>query len=369
MLVTNLHISNGVTTFAMNYYRGLVSEGVRTDFALLQDSESPYYSEIEKNGDRVFVLPSVKSMGRHIRECRRILKEGCYDIVHDSSLIKTIPMMTEAERAGVPVRILHSHAAKMGETPLKELRNSMLLPALKSRANTYFACSEAAGRAMFGDAPFTVVPNVIPCGFYRFDAEERSRVRSGMGIGEEETVIATVGRIAHQKNPFFAADVMSEYLKTHPMARYWWIGDGPLLEKLAACVKEKGMEERISLLGNRSDIRALYCAMDVFFLPSLFEGLPLTGVEAQAMGLPSLLSDSITAELIYTDLVEMESLASPVSRWCEKLEELAALRPDRASYSETLKNSVYSSEGAGKRLSGLYEKLLMGKGGSPKAQA
>lgn len=367
MLVTNLHISNGVTTFAMNYYRGLVSEGVRTDLALLQDSESPYYSEIEKNGDRVFILPSVRNMGRHIKECRRILGEGRYDIVHDSSLIKTVPMMREAERAGVPVRILHSHAAKMGETPYKEFRNSVLLPALKSRANAYFACSEAAGRAMFGDAPFTVVPNVIPCGLYRFDAEERARVRSDMGIGEGETVIATVGRVAHQKNPFFAADVMCEYLKAHPKARCWWIGDGPLREKLAAYVKEKGMEGRVNLLGNRSDVRALYCAMDVFFLPSLFEGLPLTGVEAQAMGLPSLLSDSITKELIYTDLVVMESLSSPANRWCERLEELSALRPDRASYSGILGNSAFSSEGAGKRLSGLYEKLLMEKGGSPKA--
>ncbi len=360
MVLPNLRVSNGVATFAMNYYRSIDHDRVMVDFALLSDIETPYYKDIIDNDNKIFILPSIKQISEHIRSCKKILAEGNYDIVHDSSLLKTVPILFLSKLAGVPIRILHSHATKMGETAFKDIRNRALLPLLKVSANSFFACSEAAGKSMFGNSAFTVVPNVISAKVFRYDESVREQVRRSMGIGPDEVVIATVGRPSYQKNPFFAVDVITAFLKTHDNARYWWIGSGPLDDKVREYVASCGMQDRISLLGSRNDVKDLYQAMDIFFLPSLFEGLPLTGVEAQAMGLPSLLSDTITKELIYTDLVEMESLNAQITQWGDKLASLSERHPNRIVYNSVLSESIYSSEGAGKRLESIYRGLLDG---------
>ena len=195
MLVPNLRVSNGVTSFVMNYFNDLDHQKVQMDFALYSDRETPYYETVRKAGGKVFILPDLKKPSAHIRACRRILSEGHYDIVHDNTLHISIPMMWCAKRAGVPVRILHSHNSKMGETPIKALRNKTFLPVLRSLATDYAACSQLAGRAMFGDREFTVIPNVIQTEKYHFDPNVRERVRQSMNA-QDKFVVGTVGRLA-----------------------------------------------------------------------------------------------------------------------------------------------------------------------------
>ena len=139
----------------------------------------------------------------------KLLKEGRYDIVHDNLSVSTILLMREAKKQGVPVRILHSHNSKLGETPQKEKRNALLLPLLLSKVNAFAACSDMAAKAMFGDAKYELIPNIIDADKYSFDPEIRKTVREQMGA-DGKFIVATVGRLAAQKNPFFALFPASE---------------------------------------------------------------------------------------------------------------------------------------------------------------
>ena len=359
MLVPGLQVANGVASFVMNYLRNLDRNAVQVDVASYQKSGSIYYEEIRGIGGKMYFLPSIKNLSAHIKACNKILSEGHYDIIHDNTLHISIPMMWCAKRAGVPVRILHSHNSRMGETPVKELRNKAFLPVLRSLATDYAACSQLAGHAMFGDREFTVIPNVIQTEKYHFNPIVRKRVRQNMNA-QDVFVVGTVGRLAEQKNPFFAIDVFAELLKKVHHAEYWWAGSGPLQEQVKTYVEEKKLTNYVKLLGSRNDTVELYQGMDVFFLPSFFEGLPVTGVEAQAMGLPMVVSDTVTCEMVYKDLVDYVCLNDTSETWASQLEMALQKNTEREQYAERLRESDFSDVGCGNRLEQVYSRWVNG---------
>lgn len=360
MLVPNLFVANGVASFVMNYLRNLNHDEVQVDIASYKEGDSIYYTEVEAAGGKMFFLPGIKNLPEHVKVCNKILSDGRYDIIHDNTLHISIPMMWCAKKAGVPVRILHSHNSKMGETPAKAFRNRFFLPVLRSLATNYAACSQLAGRAMFEDQGFTVIPNVIQTEKYRFDPTMRKSVRQKMNA-TDKFVVGTVGRLAEQKNPFFAIDVFKCLLKNVPNAEYWWVGSGPLEKSVQDYVNQKGLSENVRLLGSRDDVTSLYQGMDVFFLPSLFEGLSIVTVEAQAMGLPCVVSDVIPPEAEYTELLKRCSLQDSIEAWVEKIRNTQIKKTERKQYQEYLSESVFSDVGCGNRLKKIYERCLSEK--------
>lgn len=360
MLVPNLFVANGVASFVMNYLRNLNHDEVQVDIASYKEGDSVYYAEVEAAGGKMFFLPGIKNLPEHVKVCNKILSEGQYDIVHDNTLHISIPMMWCAKKAGVPVRILHSHNSKMGETPAKAFRNRFFLPVLRSLATNYAACSQLAGRAMFENQGFTVIPNVIQTEKYRFDPTMRKSVRQKMNA-TDKFVVGTVGRLAEQKNPFFAMDVFECLQKQVPNAEYWWVGSGPLEKSVQDYVNQKELSENVRLLGSRDDVTSLYQGMDVFFLPSLFEGLSIVTVEAQAMGLPCVVSDVIPPEAEYTDLLKRCSLQDSIEAWVEKIRNTQIKKTERKQYQEYLSESVFSDVRCGNRLKKIYERFLSEK--------
>lgn len=362
MLLSTYGVASGVNTFAMNYLRGFNHEDVEVDFAVYFERESPYIAEIKSYGGKTYLLPPVKNIFSHVSECRRILHDGKYDVIHDNSLVLTIPIMIAAKLEKVPVRILHSHVTELGETRGKKIRNKSLLPFLKMSATDYLACSNVAGKAMFGTMPFTIVPNVVQANSLVFNRFKRDEKRNIMDVSCKK-VIATVGRAAMQKNPFFALDVIKKLSEIEDNIVFWWIGNGPLEKEIKEYANRIGVGEHFVFLGKRSDVVELYQAMDVFFLPSLFEGLPLTGVEAQAMGLPIVLSDTVTDEMVYTDLVDYVGLNASTEVWAKHLKKALARKVNRGSYSDKLKQSIFSDVGCGERLMNLYAEMIHKNGG------
>ena len=355
MVLSNLRVSNGVSSYAMNYFRELDHTVIHMDFVVFNKWDNPYEPEIEAAGGRVFLLPPLRNTRQHIKACKRILRDGHYDIIHDNTLLLTYPIMKLAKKY-VPIRILHSHNSKLGETKKKENRNAFFLPFLRKQANAYAACSDLAAKAMFGDADYTLIPNVVDAGNYHFDAAIRTCVREKMGASGKR-IIATVGRVAEQKNPIFALDVFELVADREPKAEYWWIGSGPLDEKVAEYARGLRHSDQVKLLGSRNDMRDLYQAIDLFLLPSRFEGLPVTGVEAQAMGLPCVISDTVTRELVYTDLVKFVSLKESKEFWAGiVLEELQ--RKGRTDRSGDLLRSRFASNSAGVFLERYYKRLV-----------
>ena len=357
MVVSSLDISSGVNSFAMNYLRRLDHRYIQVDFVCFKDSKSPYLNEIESYGGNIFILPKVKKLQKYCKECDRIIKVGEYDIIHNNSLILTIPLMISAKKNNVKVRILHSHSTMLGENKVHSIRNKIFMPILKHEATDFAACSEAAGKAMFGHADFTVIPNVISAEQYVFSDKKRETIRSEMGVCDKK-IIGTVGRATYAKNPFFAFDVFKELLKKRTDVEYWWIGDGPLINEMKKYIEEIGIGEQVKLFGKREDVMDLFQAMDCFFAPSLFEGLLLAGVEAQAMGLPSVVSDAVPLEMSYTDLVTYVSLEELPEIWAEKINRELDCKIDRHKYLDALKNSTFSDIESGNFLTKIYQQLL-----------
>lgn len=356
MIISGLSFSDGVASFAMNYFRKVDRDRVHIDFAVLKDYVG-YKEEVESAGSKVFVLPPIKHFFKHFSECRLILKEGQYDIIHDNSLILTIPLMICAKYARIPVRILHSHSSKLGETPWKAFRNKLFLPVLKRQMTEACACSTLAGKTMFGNRQFAVLPNVIAVDKFAYDSTVRDNIRRRM-CANDKVVIGTVGRLSPPKNPFFAMDVFAKLHKEMPNTEYWWVGTGAIDNDVKAYVKRMGIEDCVFFLGARSDVCDLYQGMDVLFMPSLFEGLPVTGIEAQAAGLPLVVSEAVTKEMVYTDLVKYVSLNETADKWVKALNEQTRKSFERENYIQYARVSLFSDINAGTNLIRLYTELI-----------
>ena len=265
--------------------------------------------------------------------------------------------MREAKKAKIPVRILHAHATRLGENKYKELRNKIFLPILKKLINMNAACSIAAAKCLFGNDKYTLLHNAIHGEDYFFDKQKRDMLRKENHICKNKIVL-TVGRAADQKNPFFAIDVIVEAIKRDKRVIYWWVGDGPLLKKMREYVRSLSLDDRILFLGNKTNISDYYMMSDCFFLPSVFEGLPVSGVEAQSSGLPCIFSDAITKELVYTDQVQFISLDESVLIWSDKMIDCLNQEVDRKKAIRDFYKSSFSDENAGMRLESFYSNCL-----------
>lgn len=354
--MNNLRVSNGVSSYAMNYYRKIVRLGISCDFLLTERVASPYNDEVEQNGGRIFVAPSLKKhFFKSYRFMSNLIKSGEYDIIHCHMMYMGIPFLHAGKKCGVPVRIVHSHRTQSGENLLKRAVGGALKPLIVKDANTYFACSELAGKCLFGKKNFTVIYNAIEPENYFFDMDTRLKKRSELGL-ENKKIIGAVGRIAMQKNPYFIIDIAKAAFKKDRDAVLIWIGTGPLSEKIQSAVKAQGLENRILLLGNRSDVSELYQAMDVFLLPSLFEGLPVVGVEAQFADLPCVFSDTITKEVVLNKKACFVSLKNSADEWANTV--LKKINGDtRHRYTLDGVPQQYDINRASIRLAELYKSL------------
>lgn len=356
-LVGNLRPANGVTSFAMSYFRNIDHNKIEIDFALLNDVKTPYYNEILNAGSKIFILPPIKKLKNHIARCRQILQENDYQIVHDNLVISSLPMMYCAYKLKIPVRILQSHNTKLSSIWWKAKRNQLFLPFLKKICNVYFACGTKAGKAMFDNSNFKVIPNAISFKKSYFSNYVRSKIRQKYNC-KNKIIIGTVGRLSLQKNPFFAIKVIENLLKNDSNIQYWWIGSGELSDQVQKYIEDNHLSDYVKLFGSCDNVSDLYQAMDVFFLPSLFEGLPITAIEAQAAGLPCVISNTVTKELVYTDLVDFISLKSPLSVWNNRIIEQSQRGEDRSHYLSELKKSPFYSLNAANLLSKYYLELI-----------
>lgn len=351
VVLPNLRICNGVASYIMNYFRNIDHSKIKMDFAVLRDIPSPYYEIIKKNGGTVFVMPSPKNMKVYCKKIKEIYTAGKYDIIHCNVVNSSVPYLYYAKKLGIKARILHSHATKSAEVKWKEIRNNLITPMALKNANVYFSCSEMAGDYLFKGKPYTVINNALDLDCFKMDLNKREQIRREMNL-EDKFVIGTVGRVAYQKNPFFALDVFKQVLTENPDTVYLWIGSGPLDDKAKDYAKEIGIDSNMKFLGNREDVRNLYQAMDVFFLPSLYEGLPVVGIEAQACGLPIVLADTITKEMKITDNVQYISLDAPKEQWVKALMKYKDF--DRADTRQQIINSGYEITVAAQELENLY---------------
>jgi len=229
-----------------------------------------------------------------------------------------------AWRARVPVRICHNHTTAHWGEGLKTLLKYILRPFNKLFAAEYFACGEAAGRWMYGDRCFdagkvTVMPNAIDTGRFAFDPEAGRALREKLGIPPGAFVIGHVGRFMYQKNHDFLVDIFAEVLSQKPEARLLLIGEGSLMGQVREKADRLGIGGKVIFTGARADVDKLYSVMDLFCLPSFYEGMPVVSWEAQANGLPCVFSDRVSREAGRSEDCRFLPLALGAKGWAEAL--------------------------------------------------
>lgn len=323
-------VGGGVESVVMNYYRHIDRSKVQFDFLVDEDSTCVPEKEITSLGGHVFRIPPYQHPIRYRHELIRLMREQQWSIVHSNINTLSVFPLSAAKKAGVPVRIAHSHST-MGKGEFA--KNAMKL-ALRPFANVYptvrFACSHYAGEWLFGkNADFTVIPNAIELDKFRFNAGVRQKTRQELSIADDTFLIGHVGRFMPQKNQTFLVDVLADLLPKRPDTMLAFVGDGPDKSAVQQHAIELGIADHVLFLGQRSDVNRLYQAFDVFCLPSLYEGLGIVAVEAQVAGLPCLLSDAVPMEADVTTKSHFLQIAD-AKPWSEVLSNLTF--PDRSGH-------------------------------------
>lgn len=342
----------GLETMIMNYYRRMDRTRIQFDFLVHRIARADYDDEIESLGGRIYRLPRLNpvSPAYHKALKRFFAEHPEYTIVHSHLDCMSALPLGAAKQAGVPVRIAHAHSSSQ-DKDWKYLLKLYYKTRIRSCATGLFACSEAAGEWMFGTTDFTVLPNAIDAGAYTFDPEKRAALRQQLGV-EDCLVIGHVGRFSPVKNQSFLLDVLAEAKNSQEKVKLLLVGGGGLLEDVRSRAEQLGVSDSVLFLGIRGDICDLLQAMDVFVMPSLYEGLPVTIVEAQAAGLPCLISDRVPIECKKTDLVSQLSLAEPPGKWAEAA--LAAAETPRRNTLAQIQNAGFDSACEARKLMEYY---------------
>ena len=313
-------VNGGVDAVIMNYYRNIDRSKVQFDFVVDSDSTFIPREEIESLGGRIYIVPPYQKIGKYIPALVKLFKQNKYQIVHSNINTLSVFPLFAAQKAGVPVRIAHNHStAAKGETK-KNILKYILRPFSKVFATHYAACSEYAGEWLFGkkameSGKVTIFNNAIDLNKFKFDKNVRNEVRKELDI-EDNFVIGHVGRLCFQKNQEFLIDVFKEVHRRNPNSVLLLIGDGEDKEKIEERIKNLS---GIILLGNRTDVDRLYQAMDVFVLPSKYEGLGNVVVEAQACGIPTIVSDRVPETVCISNGIVFLSLNAGIDTWAEKI--------------------------------------------------
>lgn len=316
-------ITGGVDAVVMNYYRNIDKSKVQFDLLMDGNNKTPVDEEIKSMGGRVFKLePYERSMLKNMRQCYRILKDNRYTIVHCHLNTLSVFPLCAAWFAGVKIRIAHNHSTAAKGEGKRTLMKHLLRPFAKLFATHYCACSRYAGEWLFGKSTYAsgkvkLIQNAIDISRYSYNAEMRSKMREELNINRKY-VVGHVGRFMYQKNHDFLIDIFSKIWEKEAGALLLLVGTGELEPAIREKVKALGLSDAVRFMGVRHDVPNLLQAMDVFVLPSFYEGLPVVGVEAQAAGLPCILSDAMTRETKLTEIAEFVSLSQPAAYWAER---------------------------------------------------
>ena len=365
-IVPSLASDSGVTRFVLNMNRYIDRDRFHFDF-FHHSSESGRLifpnsldDELKAEGSSVYVVSHGKtSPFEFAREATDVLGKVAskYDIAHCHVPNNAFVTLRACWRAGVGVRVIHSHLNSSSDNAIHRLRNAPLIAFGKRFANAYSACSNEAGKYLFGNVPFELINNGICLDDFAYSINARENLRAELGISENAPVIGCVGRFVKQKNYSFAIDAFATYIQVVPEARLVILGDGEGRRALEDKIASLGLSDKVFLPGVRSDVARFYSVFDVFFMPSLYEGLPISAVEAQAAGLPCVFSTNVPAESDVAGNGRFVDLESSLEDWATELS--AAIEDGRDAFAgERLAKAGYSAEANAEKLMEYYEELL-----------
>ena len=343
----------GLETMLMNYYRVIDREKIQFDFLTHRDYLGDYGEEIINLGGKIYHImplnPFSKKYKNELAEFFNTHQE--YKIIHVHQDCLSSIILKSAKKNNVKVRIAHSHNINQDKN-LKYLIKLFYRQSIPKYATDLMACGEEAGKWMFKGASFKVLNNAIDTSEYIYDEIKREKVKQQLGLKKEEIIIGHVGRFSPQKNHIFLIKILKKVIQKKS-AKLLLVGDGNLREIIEKEIGNLGLKENVILTGVRSDVAELMQAMDVFVFPSLYEGLPVTMVEAQAAGLPCVISNNVPSECIITEeLVTKCSLNDSEDIWVNHI--LKSINKQRRDTRKEIINAGFDIKESAKKLQEFY---------------
>ncbi|MCS6851722.1 MAG: glycosyltransferase [Gemmataceae bacterium] len=357
----------GVASWLRQVLRSIDRGRFHFDFLVHGASPAPEEDEVRALGSRVWRCPRPLYLWKYPWALVRTLRRaGPYDIIHSHVLFSGL-VLRLARLAGVPIRIAHSHSDvggfRVDGDPIRGPVIGWMNRWLARDATLRLACSRRAAAALFGRLPGPT-PRLV---YYGIDltpfaaSVDRVAIRAELGLPADAFVVGHVGRFQPQKNHEFLIEIAAALREREPRARLLLVGDGPLRPAMERRVRDRGLGAAVVFAGARSDVpRLMLGAMDVFVLPSHYEGLPLVGIEAQAAGLPCVLSDVITEELdVVPGLIGRMALGRPAADWAQAI---LGRRRERSSEAarealERVRSSAFNMEQGVRLLEAIYEEV------------
>ena len=350
----------GIESFMMNYFRYIDKTKIHIDFVLQGKGPGVYDDEIRAAGSEIYYLPKPgHELLRYIRELCRIYKTGRYKIVHAHCDAMNHRVLKLAKRCGVPIRISHAHNTDHvlpKEIGLKHFFYDYSRNRGSDYATARWACSREAGIWMYGKSDFSVIPNAIELNRFLFDKDRRNELRKKYRISEDVIVLGHVGRFDIQKNQGFLVDLLQKLMETGRKYKLLFLGTGWMKQEVEDKVRKYHLEENVLFAGEVSNPQDYYHMMDIYVMPSLFEGYGIALEEAEVNGLPCLASDKIPREVDV--LGQIAYLPLDIDIWRKRIERQSAER-NFAVYEE-LKRQGYDIVDAARKVQDEYVRMYNG---------
>lgn len=339
-------------------YCSRMTKDIQFDFVVTSKIEGILEKPLKELGCKVYRISQIREgLKNHNNQLKKILTDNHYDVIHDHSGYKAWCNLRIAKKCGVGVRIAHSHQAFMAETTKQKIMRILSTPITKMYSTELFACGNDAAKWMWGKRAFNsdkvyIMKNAIQAERFSFSPEKRECIRSEYNIADK-FVIGNVARFSYQKNHEFLINIFAQVKKIRSDAVLMLIGRGELEDDVKKQVKELELQDSVIFMGVRNDVPDLINAMDVFVLPSHFEGLPVTLVEIQANGLPAVISENVTKEMTFSRDFTFIPLIQPISDWANVI-----AGKQRNESENLIRNTIYDLNVATNELRSKYLSMI-----------
>ena len=355
-IVSSLGQSSGVNAVILNWHHHIDTGKIQFDYLYCTgNSKTTLKNELEHIGAKCYELPSpTRHPFQFLRRSYRFFKEHPYRVVHSHITSLNFFFYPLAKMFGVKYILQHAHGTKWSDKKLNGWRNYLMLHAVWPFITHKLACSQLAGEFWYGKKNFTVINNGVEVEKFAYHPEVRVAKRKELGL-ENDFVIGNIGRFNLQKNHTFLIDIFEALVRQEPAARLVLAGNGPLEQSIKNKTAGKNLQDKVLFLGVRKDVVQLYQACDVLCMPSLYEGLPVVGVEAQAAGLPCVFADTITPEVLLLPTSSMLSLKDCAAKWAQAI--LALKDTPRTSGADALRANGFDICQTAAQIQNLYEEL------------
>lgn len=348
----------GIETFMMNYLRHMNLNRIHIAFAVRGPEKGAYDDELESFGCKIYRLPQrSKHPIRFEKELKEVLRKGNYQIIHSHADAMSCWILKIAKECGIPIRIAHSHNTQhLTTNPVKFQFNEFARKNINKYATESFACSDAAGKWLFGSTSFKVIHNAINTNDYAFDIQKRSLIRKKYGVSEDTILLGHVGRFDTQKNHTFLIEMFTTLSKKNSNYKLMCVGDGWLRQDIENAIQQNNLKEKVILTGQKENAKDFYNAFDVYVFPSLFEGLAFVLIEAQANGLTCVSSDTTSQETNLSGIDKMIYLPLEKKKWVDKLLDLG--RPSRYDGAQYIVEHGYDINFEAEKLENMYLEMI-----------